>query len=140
MHRFLDLLGAGSDDAPGVVHLPELVDGVRRNGLAVDLAVEPVDLPPSLSTAVYRVVQEALTNVVRHSDAGAVRVEVHRDDHALVARVTDDGRAVATRVDGSGRGLTGLRERLALYDGTLESGATGDGWRVEARIPLGATG
>jgi signal transduction histidine kinase len=140
MHRFLDLLGAGTDDAPGVGHLPELVEGVRRNGLAVDLEVEPVDLPGSLSTAVYRVVQEALTNVVRHSDAAAVRVEVLRDDHALVARVTDDGQGVATRVDGSGRGLTGLRERLALYDGTLESGATGTGWRVEARIPLGATG
>lgn len=138
MHRFLDLLGGtGSDDAPGVSHLPELVEGVRRGGLAVDLDVAAGELPPSVSTTVYRVVQEALTNVVRHSEARSARVEVSRDDHALVARVTDDGSPTASaRVNGSGRGLAGLRERLSLFDGTLDTRRTEQGWSLEARIPL----
>lgn len=138
MHRFLDLLGgAEGDDAPGVGHLPELVEGVRRGGLDVDLDLSAGDLPPSVSTTVYRVVQEALTNVVRHSDAGRARVEVSRDGRGLVTRVTDDGRPASTAVHGSGRGLVGLRERLALFGGTLDTSTSDEGWSVEARIPLG---
>ncbi|HET7350459.1 MAG TPA: ATP-binding protein, partial [Marmoricola sp.] len=102
-----------------------------------DLDVSAGDLPPSVSTTVYRVVQEALTNVVRHSDAGRARVEVSRDGRGLVTRVTDDGRPASTAVHGSGRGLVGLRERLALFGGTLDTSTSDEGWSVEARIPLG---
>lgn len=75
MHRVLGLLGPASPDAPDLAHLPELVEGVRGSGLDVDLRVVADDLPPSVSTTVYRVVQEALTNVVRHSAAASARVE-----------------------------------------------------------------
>ena len=136
MHRFLDLLGPGGGEAPGVGDIPELVDGVRRGGLAVALDLDPGELPASLSTTVYRVVQEALTNVVKHSDAGSAQVVVHRREQEILAEVNDDGHARTARVNGSGRGLTGLTERLALFEGTLESGSTPRGWRVRARIPL----
>ncbi len=138
MHRFLDLLGPNDEEAPGLAHLPELVDRVRRGGLEVDLEVQvDADLPPSVATTVYRVVQEGLTNVVRHSDAEQVRVEVCAQQQAVVARVVDNGSAREGTVTGSRRGLAGLRERLALFDGTLETGGTGTGWSVEARIPIG---
>jgi signal transduction histidine kinase len=138
MHRFLDLLGPGGGEAPGVGDIQELVDGVRRGGLDVALDLDPGQLPASVSTTVYRVVQEGLTNVVKHSDADSARVVVSRDEQEVVAEVSDDGHARAAHVNGSGRGLTGLHERLALFEGTLESGSTPSGWRVRARIPLGA--
>ncbi len=138
MHRFLGLLGPATGESPGIGHLPELVEGVRRHGLEVTLDVDvDADLPQSVGTTVYRVVQEGLTNVVRHSDAVTARVVVRREDREVVARVVDAGTARDAAVTGSGRGLAGLRERLALFDGTLESGCTGDGWSVEARIPHG---
>ncbi len=136
MHRFLDLLGPGGGEAPGVGDIPELVDGVRRGGLDVTLDLDPGELPASVSTTVYRVVQEGLTNVVKHSDAASARVVVRRHEQGILAEVSDDGHARTARVNGSGRGLTGLHQRLALFDGTLESGSTPRGWRVEARIPL----
>jgi signal transduction histidine kinase len=140
LHRFLDLLGPDEEEAPHVGHLPELVEGVSRSGLDVHLDVDECELPASVSTTAYRVVQEALTNVVRHSDAGTARVTVRVADRELLTEVTDDGRPRVPVARGSGRGLAGLRERVALFEGTLECGSTGDGWRVSARIPLGNTG
>ncbi len=136
MHRFLDLLGPAGGEAPGIGHLPELVEGVRRGGLDVTLDVDAGELPASLSTTVYRVVQEGLTNVVKHTEARAAWVVVRRDERTVVAEVTDDGQRTSARVNGSGRGLAGLRARLALFDGTLECDQTPTGWHVEARIPL----
>ncbi len=139
MHRFLDLLGPDDDEAPGLAHLPDLVDGVRRGGLDVDLDVQVLaDLPPSVATTVYRIVQEGLTNVVRHSDARHARVEVSSDGRAVMARVVDDGSAREALVAGSGHGIAGLRERLALFHGTLETGSNGSGWSMEGRIPIGS--
>jgi signal transduction histidine kinase len=136
MHRFLSLLGPGSPDAPGIGDLPGLVDSVRSGGLQVELDAESGLVTPGVSTTVFRVVQEALTNVVRHSDARAARVAIHRDGDVLVTRVSDDGESVEPRTRGTGRGLTGLADRVRAFDGTVTSGRTADGWHVEARIPV----
>lgn len=137
MHRFLRLLATPVGDPPGIGHLGELVDGVRRHGLAVALDLQTAGhVPQSVSTAVYRVVQEGLTNAVRHSDATAATVAVRSDARAVVAVVDSVGRPRPAEVPGSGRGLVGLRERLAAFGGSLDSAATPDGWRLEARIPL----
>lgn len=135
MHRFLALLATPAGEPPGIAHVRDLVEGVRRSGLAVDLRLVVDQLPSGVSTAIYRVVQEGLTNVVRHSEATRAEVEVHRENRALVAVVTSTGPTRAAATQGSGRGLVGLRERLALFGGTVQSSATTDGWRLEARIP-----
>jgi signal transduction histidine kinase len=137
MHRLLRLLDTTApDEQPGIGHLAGLVDGVRRGGLDVDVQIAVDDVPPTVSTAVYRIVQEGLTNVVRHSDATAAQVAVRRDGEALVTVVSSAGSARPAAVPGSGRGLVGLRERLALLGGTVESTPTSQGWQLEARIPL----
>ena len=136
MHRFLEVLAVPAGEPPGISHLPDLVEGVRRSGVLVTLEVTPEQVPQGVSTTVYRVVQEGLTNVVRHSEAQAASVAVRREGRALVTLVCSTGRARPTPAPGSGRGLVGLRERLAVFGGTIESGATADGWRLEARIPV----
>lgn len=137
MHRLLQLLDSTPEEQPGISHLDGLVEGVRRGGLDVDVRISvDDDVPHGVSTAVYRVVQEGLTNVVRHSDARAACVAVCRDGSALVTVVSSEGRARPAEPTGSGRGLVGLRERLALVGGTVDSLPTADGWRLEARIPL----
>lgn len=136
MHRFLRLLSAPAGEPPGLENLSDLVDGVRRSGVTVTLEVSTESLPVGVSTALYRVVQEGLTNVVRHSEARDAEVTVSRQARAVVARVACRGLPRRDPVRGSGRGLVGLRERLALYDGELDSGPTTDGWLLEARIPL----
>jgi len=158
LHRLLRLDGRGEDEALGVAALPDLVAEARRHDLEVDLEVDLAEaLPSTLSTTVYRVVQESLTNVVRHSDARVARVGVSRDGAGtVVVRVDDDGAARPSRVTGTGRGLTGLVERVALLGGVVEAGPGASavagpgvspgvgnehagnrraGWRVEARIP-----
>lgn len=137
MHRFLRLLASPVGDPPGIGHLGELADGVRRHGLDVALDLETAGhVPQAVSTAVYRVVQEGLTNAVRHSDATTATVAVRSDARAVVAVVDSVGRPRQAAVPGSGRGLVGLRERLAAFGGSLDSAATPEGWRLEARIPL----
>jgi signal transduction histidine kinase len=135
MHRFLGLLG-GPRDAPGIGDLATLVGRVRDGGLEVHLQAAEGEVPPGVSTTVYRVVQEALTNVLKHSDARSASVVVERDGPVLVARVSDDGSPVDPRTDGSGRGLAGVAQRVRAFDGTVVSGRTSGGWEVEARIPL----
>lgn len=136
MHRFLRLLDTTPDEQPGVGHVDALVEGVRRGGLDVTSMVTVDDVPHSVSTTIYRVVQEGLTNVVRHSDAVAAHIDIWQEGRSLVTLVSSVGQARAAATPGSGRGLVGLRERLAVVGGTLESGPTEQGWRLEARIPL----
>ncbi|MET7397491.1 histidine kinase [Dactylosporangium sp. NPDC005572] len=125
---------------PSLAGLPALVDRVRSAGVAVTLDVSPVDgLPPGVDLAAYRVVQEALTNVMRHAAGASAAVSVTvAAGGALRVEVTDTG-GVPTGARGSGRGLAGLRERLAVYGGTLTAGPrpTG-GFRVLAELPLEA--
>lgn len=143
MHRFLRLLGDnnGHDEAPGLADLPELVDRTRGLGTEVGLAVEDGvrDVPVSISATVYRVVQEGLTNAVKHSAASHVDVAVRRDGAGLVVTVEDDGtREPRPAMPSGGHGLAGLQERVDLFGGCLTAGAGTSGWKLEATIPLAA--
>ena len=98
---------------------------------------EPAALAASVGHAGYRIVQEGLTNVLRHSTARQARVRVEIDDCAVVIEVTDDGQKRATAFPAGGHGVRGMQERAAALGGTCEAGTVnGAGWRVRARIPL----
>jgi len=138
-----DQAGAGGEEdmlvpQPGAARVPALVERVRAAGLSVELSVTGArDLPPGVDLAAYRVVQEALTNVIKHAGTSraAVVLEYRPDD--LLITVTDDGRPVPGSGGPGGRGLIGLRERIGLYGGELDAGPRpGGGWRVRARIPV----
>jgi signal transduction histidine kinase len=141
----------GAEDAtltpqPGMARIPALVKRLCEAGMPVELSVEAPagtrrDLPPGVDLAAFRVVQEALTNVMKH--AGAVRTTVrleYRPRDLLITVCNDSpppGSAPAAAAGSSGRGLIGLRERLAVYGGEIDAGPyLGGGWRVAARIPL----
>ncbi len=130
---------------PGVAQLHALVDRLSAAGLPIDLRLGalPEGLSPGLDLAVFRVIQEALTNVLKHAGKPSTTVSLTHADGQLVAEVTDTGRpipAVAPTVPaGAGRGLIGLRERIALYGGVLDAGSTSaGGWTVRARFPVDA--
>jgi signal transduction histidine kinase len=124
-----------TEPTPGLDRLPALVAGVRRAGLPVELAVEGAPGPPALELSAYRIVQEALTNSLKHAGAARARVTVRCDGRAIDVEVLDDGRGPAAGPDGAGRGLVGMRERVGLHGGTLEAGARpGGGFRVRARL------
>ena len=129
---------------PGLGQLRSLMDPVAAAGLPVELHVsgKQRDLPPGLDLAAFRVVQEALTNVIRH--AGQARAEIRLDyrPDELVVEIADDGTGGSAGSPGGsagstpGRGLLGLRERVELYGGDLDAGLRpGGGWLVRARIP-----
>ena len=148
LRHLLGLLApAGGDEdmlvpQPGTARVPALVERVRAAGLSVELSVTGArDLPPGVDLAAYRVVQEALTNVIKHAGTSraAVVLEYRPDD--LLITVTDDGRPATGPGGPGGRGLIGLRERIGLYGGELDAGPRpGGGWRVRARIPLESLG
>ncbi|WP_425086203.1 sensor histidine kinase [Streptomyces hainanensis] len=125
---------------PDLDRLPALVRRMRSSGVAVELAVagEPRPLPPGIELAAYRVVQEALTNAVKHASGADVRVTVDHGTERLRVAVADAGGEPGPgAADGGGRGLLGLRERLSVYGGTLTAGPRPlGGYRVEAEIPL----
>lgn len=126
---------------PGLNRVPALTDRVRATGVPVELTVTgtPAPLPAGADLAAYRVVQEALTNAVKHAAGAHVRVTVDHTPGAVHIEVTDTGgTSTPQATSGAGRGLIGLRERLAVHGGTLEAGrrATG-GYRVHAVIPWG---
>ncbi|MEU5530399.1 sensor histidine kinase [Micromonospora chersina] len=127
---------------PALVELPDLLDRFRAAGLRItDTAGgTPVALPPGLELTVYRVVQESLTNALKHAGVGAaVELRLDWSADAVVVRAVDDGRGrpVVRPAPSGGHGLVGMRERVGVYDGSLAAGPTlGGGWRVEARLPL----
>ena len=127
--------------AAGLGDLDELAGGLRAAGVEVQLDVGDVaGLPGAVHAAGYRIVQEALTNVLRHAGASRVRVRVARDGGSLRVEVADDGSGAAGNgAGGTGNGVAGMRERAAALGGTLEVGpAPGGGWRVAAELPAGA--
>ncbi|PJN27855.1 sensor histidine kinase [Kitasatospora sp. CB02891] len=148
MRRMLGVLrspgdGAELGSAPGLADLPALANGA---GPRVELSVDPgPPLPPGVELAVYRIVQEALTNVVRHAGSADCRVHLSRTDPGAVEiEVVNDAPArtpsrTPSRRPGGGHGLVGMRERAATCGGTLSAGplATG-GFRVHARLPCGS--
>ena len=124
--------------APGLAELDGLIELTGRAGVRVDVTVtgEARQLPGAVDLTAYRVVQESLTNVVRHAHTSAARVRVHFGPDTLVVGVEDDGRG--TRNGADGYGLTGMRERVAAVGGTLNAGAApGGGFRVHATLPTG---
>lgn len=127
---------APREPQPSLDGLPGLVERVRAGGPAVSYEVTGDARPPGLAVevTVYRIVQEALTNVVRHAGATSVRVRLEHGPDALTLTVTDDGRGPG---GGSGLGLTGIRERAAAHGGTARtgSGPGGRGFRVGVTIP-----
>ncbi|WP_434097977.1 sensor histidine kinase [Streptomyces sparsogenes] len=149
LRRMLGLLregdepgGAPREPQPGLAGLPELLDRVRASGLEVGYAatgaVRP--LPEAVGATVFRIVQEALTNTVRHAAARTVSVHLAYGEREMEIRVTDDGRGPRPG-SGGGHGLVGLRERAAAHGGTAVAGAgpDGRGFQVLVRIPVPST-
>jgi signal transduction histidine kinase len=146
MRRLLGVLREDDDDGgerapqPGLAELDALVAQVRSAGLSVgyEISGAPVTVPPGLQLAVYRIVQEALTNTIKHAGAGATaQLSVRHGAATLEVDVIDRG-GVPLRATGSpGVGLRGMRERAAVYDGEIEAGPRpGGGWRVALTVPL----
>ena len=123
---------------PGTAQIAELVARTRAGGLPVELDVEgsPRPVPAGIDLAAYRIVQEALTNAVKHAGPASARVRLRWARGALELSVTDDGRGPDGGAAG-GHGLIGMRERVAAYGGSLSAGpAPGGGYELRARIPL----
>jgi len=130
---------------PGLANLDVLLAEVAEAGLAVRLRVEgaPAPLPAGVDLSAYRIVQEALTNVVKHAGPAHAQVTIRYRDHEVAVEVIDDGRGVAAVAGdggkGTGHGLLGMAERVAAFGGDLEVGPRpGGGFRVAARLPLAA--
>jgi signal transduction histidine kinase len=146
LRRLLTVLRSdgGAAPQPDLEALDDLVDSVRRAGL--DVTVHEQGAPRRLDAAVgltaYRVVQESLTNVIKHAAARRAEVQLTYDDSSLTVIVSDDGAGVSSarvRREGQGQGLVGMRERVAVLGGSLEAGpAPSGGFAVRARIPLDA--
>jgi signal transduction histidine kinase len=144
MRRLLEVLKAENDGdgrapQPGLARLDELLDAMRASGLPVEAVVEgaPRPLSPGVDLSAYRIVQEALTNALRHAGGASARVVVRYDPDALELEIADDGPGPPDDLEASGgHGLIGMRERVQLFGGVLEAGARpGGGFLVRARLP-----
>jgi signal transduction histidine kinase len=148
MRRLLGVLRSDGEQAdlapvPGLDELRELLDQAREAGMSVSLTLEgPVrPLPEGAELAAYRVVQESLTNTRKHGGLGAAAaVTLRYEPNGLLLEVTDDGLgALGPAADGPGHGLTGMRERIEMYGGTVEAGPLpAGGYQVTAWLPDGA--
>jgi signal transduction histidine kinase len=143
MRRMLGILGegAGGEPLPGLAQLDDLVDQVRRAGLDVELSNEGTrrTLDPGLELSAYRIVQEGLTNALKHAGGGRARVTVRYEPRALAIVVEDEGgpgRRDPIEPTHEGRGIVGMRERVAMFGGSLSAGPTSDGFRVAATLPI----
>jgi signal transduction histidine kinase len=147
MRRMLGVLRRDEDGTepgraplPGIGQLGELLEQTRATGLAVSFTVEgvPQPLPGGAALAAYRIVQESLTNTRKHGGPRATaQVTLRYLEDALLLRITDDGRGPAAASDGAGHGLTGMRERVAIYGGWVQAGPRpSGGYQVTARLPL----
>jgi signal transduction histidine kinase len=144
MRRLLEVLkaeedGNGRAPQPGLARLSELVDAMRASGLPVEAVVEgsPRPLQPGVDLSAYRIVQEALTNALRHACGASARVVVRYDPGAVELEVADDGPGPPEDPEASGgHGLIGMRERVQLFGGELEAGPRpGGGFLLRARLP-----
>jgi signal transduction histidine kinase len=148
LRRLLGVIRPGEQEAlsfapqPGIGRLGELIEQVHDTGLAVELSIEGEqrDLPEATSLCVYRIVQEALTNTLKHAGATRAQVSLRYDPDELRVRVSDDGRGTtdaAANGGGEGHGLIGMRERVALFGGQVQAGRSPDGgYCVTARLPV----
>lgn len=146
MRRMLEVLRAqegGVGPQPGLGELERLIAQVRDAGLPVELinTGDPCCLPDGMDLAAYRIVQEALTNTVKHGGKATARVTLHHTPEALEIEVVDNGRGAAAPLlagaAGGGHGLIGMRERVGMFGGELQTGPIlPGGYRVWARLPL----
>ena len=141
LHRMLGVLRSSDDGergpAPGLDRLPELVDAARRAGLEAEFTVHGSsrDLPSGVDLAAYRIAQEAITNVLRHAAAGRLDCTVTYGESCVELHVVDDGRGASPGPDG--HGLVGMRERAALYGGSVAAGPRAEGgFAVHAVLPV----
>ena len=148
MRRLVDVLDPGDGASliapPRRADLEALCAGFEAAGLSVDARLGPVvdDLPPALALTAFRIVEEALTNITRHSQARGCTVELAQVGGRLRIVVDDPGpshQRAPVPPPGAGRGLTGMRERVALFGGQLVVGSIGRGFRVEATLPVPAS-
>jgi signal transduction histidine kinase len=145
MRRLLGVLRDEEGDrshapAPGLSELPRLVEDVRSAGVQVELSMEgDVDgMPHGVELSVYRLVQEGLTNVIKHAGPARAEVTVRCRPSVVEVEVVDDGRGAAAANGAGGHGLLGMRERVALWGGSIEAGPRpGGGYRVLAELPYG---
>ena len=144
MRRLLGVLRSGDErvdlaPVPGLAQLRELLGQARDAGMAVSLTIdgEPRDVSEGAGLAAYRVVQESLTNTRKHGGPGAAAaVRMTYRPGGLVLQVTDDGLGALAASDGTGHGLTGMRERIEMYGGTVQAGPLpGGGYQVTALLP-----
>ena len=143
MRRMLGIMRSDHEVAalapqPGLGTLPELVEQVRQSGLPVELSVEgrPVALPAGVDLSAYRIVQEALTNALKHAGPAHAWVSVRYAEADVEIEIENDGRNHGDG-DGAGHGLVGMRERVALCGGELHSGPRpGGGFKISARLPV----
>ncbi|WP_165781515.1 sensor histidine kinase [Streptosporangium minutum] len=150
IHRVLGLLRSDGDpqqahlSVPGMADLPELAAHARSAGVEVDLTVrEETALPPAVAVSVYRIVQQALTNVITHAAPTRCSVTVDIDGREAVIEVVDDGsrHGRPPRAGHGGHGLIGMRERAKMYGGTFSAGSRPEGgFRVSARLPYDPSG
>jgi signal transduction histidine kinase len=147
MRRLLGVLRSADEQAtlapvPGLGELRELLDQARTAGLEVSytLSGTPRELPEGAELAAYRVVQESLTNTRKHAGlAATAAVALRYEPEGLTLEVTDDGLGVVSTEDSGGLGLAGMRERIAMYGGTVTAGPLpGGGFGVTARLPCPA--
>jgi signal transduction histidine kinase len=144
MRRLLNAMRVDGDEVellphPGLDDLEALADDVRKAGLAVNVRIhgDPVDLPPALDLSAYRILQEGLTNALKHAHASRAEVDVHYDSGALRLCVHDNGPGGPSGNGGLGHGLVGIRERVKIYGGDMTAGAApGGGFLLQARLPV----
>jgi signal transduction histidine kinase len=142
MRRLLGLLRESDEQLalapqPTLARLDDLVGQVREAGLPVEVAIEgtPLELPPGIDLSAYRIVQEALTNALKHAGPASARVTVRYGEGELELEVSDDG-AGSGNGGGGGQGLAGIRERVAVFGGDVEAGSRPEGgYAVRARLP-----
>src|SRR5215831_1728078 len=148
LRQLLGVLGEQSQEAslapqPGLGQLDVLLDRLRQTGFAVELSREgtPQPLQPGVELAAYRVIQEALTNALKHAGGAPTRVLVRFVDGRLELEIRNVRGQAATDAGGTGRGLVGMRQRVAVYGGALEAGPQPEGgFAVRAWLPLAETG
>ncbi len=142
MRHILGVLRSGDTGRlpqPTLADITDLVDSVRATGALVDLDISgsPTALPAGLGLSAYRIVQEALSNAVRHAPGSSVRIRIDITLEEIAIRIDNDASAEARPAPGSGHGLLGMRERVAGLGGTLDTGPTADGgYRVAVALPI----
>jgi signal transduction histidine kinase len=143
MRRLLGMLRADAHEPltpqPGLTDVPALVTQLRDAGLPVDLYVEgePLELPVGIDLSAYRIVQEALTNALKHAGEATATVAIRYAKDSLELEIVDDGAGTPSAAGSGGHGLVGMRERVALYGGRLDAGRRpGGGFAVRVLLPI----